>query len=133
MSAPAEALMGDEDDVILSPPRKKRSNPEAAIQRAIIDRLRWHGCKCIAIPNEGKRSVRAGRAMRANGLAKGAPDLMVMRAGKIGFLEVKAAKGRVSPAQAEMHAEMARHGFTVHVVRSQDEAVAALRGEGWAL
>lgn len=131
MTAQASTLMGDEDDVILTP-RKRRSNPEAAIQRAIVQRLVWHGCKVIAIPNEGKRSVRAGRAMRGTGLAKGAPDLMILRAGRVGFLEVKAPKGRVSPAQVEMHAAMARQGFTVHVVRSQDEAVAALRGEGWA-
>lgn len=131
MSAPAEALMGDEDD-ILHAPRKKRGNPEAVIQRAIVQRLIWHGCKVVAIPNEGKRSVQAGRAMRGTGLAKGAPDLMVLRAGRIGFLEVKARKGRVSEAQAEMHAAFGRHGFRVHVVRSQDEAVAALRSDGWA-
>lgn len=127
----AEALMGDEDDIILAP-RKRRGSPEAAIQRAIVQRMIWHGCKVVAIPNEGKRSVRAGRAMRGTGLAKGAPDLMVLRAGRIGFLEVKAPKGRLSPAQVQMHADMARHGFRVHVVRSQDEAVDALRSEGWA-
>ena len=128
----ASALLGDEDDAILRTSRKRRGNPEAVIQRAIVQRLIWHGCKVVAIPNEGKRSVQAGRAMRGTGLAKGAPDLMVLRAGRIGFLEVKAPKGRVSDAQAEMHAAFGHHGFRVHVVRSQDEAVAALRSEGWA-
>lgn len=111
--------------------KPRRGQPEAIIQRAIIDRLRWHGCLVMAVPNEGRRSLANGRRMKANGLTAGAPDLLVYRAGRHALLEVKAGKGRVSDAQSEMHARLAAQGWPVHVVRSQDEAMDALRSEGW--
>lgn len=129
----ASALLGDEDDAILRTSRKRRGNPEAVIQRAIIDRLRWHGCMVVSVPNEARRSIANGRRMKAQGLRPGFPDLLVYRAGRHALLEVKAPQGRLSPAQAETHSELHRQGIAVFVVRSQDEAVAALRGEGWAL
>lgn len=109
----------------------KRQAPEAAIQRAIVQRLRWHGFFVASIPNEGKRSVQAGRAMRATGMRRGLPDLLVAKEGRVCMLEVKAERGRVSEAQADAHADLERHGVFVAVVRSQDEAVAALREAGF--
>ncbi len=112
--------------------RRKRGNPEAQIQRAVIDRLRFLNVLCIAIPNEGKRSAINGRAMKASGLRPGFPDLLcICPAGRVGFLEVKAPKGRMSPAQEEMHAMLRGRGCNVAVVRSQDEAVAAIEAWGW--
>ena len=113
--------------------RKRRAAPEAAIQKAIIDRLRWHGVMCIHVPNAGKRSAIAGRRIKAEGLRPGFPDLVALQGGRAAFLEVKAPKGRLSPAQVECHAELARQGFDVAVVTSQDEALAALRARGFAL
>jgi hypothetical protein len=112
--------------------RKRRAAPEAAIQRAIIDRLRLHGVLCVAVPNEGKRTATTGRRMKGAGMRPGFPDLICMQAGQAAFLEVKAPKGRVSEAQDTMHAELERQGMRVAVVRSQDEAVTALRGWGFA-
>jgi hypothetical protein len=113
--------------------RKRRAAPEAAIQRAIIDRLRWHGVMAIHVPNAGKRSAIAGRRVKAEGLRPGFPDLVALQGGRCAFLEVKAPKGRLSPAQVECHAELERQGFGVAVVTSQDEAIAALRARGFVL
>ena len=134
MTAPAEALM-DEDYAPRRPkPRgsRKPAPSEASIQIAICARLQWLGCLVMSIPNEGKRSVIGGRHMKATGMTAGAPDLLIYRNGKHALIEVKSATGRLSPAQIEMHARLAKQGWTVHVVRSQDEAVRALESEGWS-
>jgi hypothetical protein len=49
----------------------------------------------------------------------------------VAFLEVKAEKGRTSDAQDECIAMLRRMGHDVAVVRSVDEALAALREWGW--
>lgn len=110
-----------------------RGRPEAAIQRAIIDRLRWAGILAIHIPNEGKRTAITGRRLKGEGMRPGFPDLICYQHGHHALLEVKAPKGRTSDAQRECHAELGRHGFTVAVVTSQDEAVEALRARGFRL
>jgi hypothetical protein len=109
----------------------RRAQPEAQVQRAIIDRLRFAGVLCVAVPNEGRRSAREGARLKGNGLRPGFPDLICMQRGLVAFLEVKAEKGRVSDAQAEFHRELERQGMSVAVVRSQDEACEFLRGEGF--
>ena len=110
---------------------KRRASPEAAIQRAIIDRLRWHGVLVVSVPNEGRRSTREGYRLKQNGMRPGFPDLIAMQRGLVAFLECKAPGGRLSEAQAEFHRELERHGMAVATVRSQDEAIEFLRGEGF--
>lgn len=111
----------------------KRGNPEAQIQRAIIDRLRFHGVLVMHVPNAGKRSAIAGRRLKSEGMRPGWPDLAAYQHGRHALLEVKAPGGRVSPAQRECHAELGRHAFPVAVVTSQDEAIEALRERGFSV
>jgi hypothetical protein len=113
-------------------PKPRRAAPEAAIQRAIIDRLRLYGVLCVAVPNEGKRSRVAGARLKGTGMRPGFPDLICMQDGQAAFLEVKVPRGVVSDAQRDMHEELQRQRMLVAVVRSQDEAVTALRGWGFA-
>lgn len=115
------------------PKPKRRGAPEALIQRAIIDRLRLHGVLVMHVPNAGKRSRITGARLKADGLRPGWPDLAVYLHGKHALLEVKAPKGRLSPAQQACHAELGRHAFTVAVVTSQEEAVEALRDRGFKI
>jgi len=114
-----------------SRPSKRRARPEAAIQRAIIDRLRWHGILCVHVANEGRRTTREGRRLKGEGMRPGFPDLACYQHGKHALLEVKAPNGRLSDNQRVTHAELGRHGFLVAVVTSQDEAVEALRASGF--
>lgn len=134
-------LMGDEP---LAIPVRKRATPrktpppqEAAVQRAIIDRLRFCGVLAVHVPNEGKRSVMAGLRLKGEGLRPGWPDLLCYSSdGKHALLEVKRPGWRpsdVSENQRACHAELRRRGHLVAVVASQDEAVAVLRGAGWVL
>lgn len=110
----------------------KRAAPERAIQIAIRDRLRLRGVTAIAVPNAGKRTVVAGMLLKAEGMFPGFPDLIVLgNEGRVAFLEVKAAKGRLSDAQEDCHDMLKRRGHLVAVVRSQDEAEDVLRSAGW--
>lgn len=109
---------------------------ERAIQIAIKDRLTFHGCLVAHVPNAAKRSAAAGRRIKQEGMVPGFPDLLVYRCGRHALLEVKRpgySPSAVSSAQRDMHAALARQGFTVAIVTSQDEALAALRAAGWAL
>ena len=111
---------------------KRKAQPEAAIQRAIIARLRMSGIVCYHSQNAAKRSVNGGRRVKQDGMITGWPDLTVVgREGLVAFLEVKAPGGKLSPAQSEIGDMLARMGQNVAVVRSQDEAVAALKEWGW--
>lgn len=131
MSATAAMIAGEEDAALF---RKRRGNPEAALQRSIIDRLRWLGVLCHHSPNEGKRAAVTGRRLKGEGMRPGWPDLACYgTGGEHALLEVKAPKGRLSPAQVECHATLRMHGAFVAVVTSQDEAVQALRDAGFTL
>ena len=111
---------------------KRKAQPEAIIQRAIIARLRMSGIVCHHSPNAAKRSVIGGRRIKADGMITGWPDLTVVgQEGLVAFLEVKAPDGKPSPAQAEIGDMLARMGHLWAVVRSQDEAVAVLQQWGW--
>jgi hypothetical protein len=58
---------------------------------------------------------------------KGRPDKLVAFLGRLTLLEIKSERvGRLSKAQRDAHAEMARHGVQVHVVRSVREALDAV-------
>lgn len=128
---PAPAMFGEEDHLFVPRAKKRRGNPEALTQRAIIERLRWHGILCHHSPNEGKRAAVTGRRLKGDGMRPGWPDLAVYQDGRHALLEVKAPKGRLSPAQVECHAELRRQGFVVGTVTSQDEAIEALRAAGF--
>jgi hypothetical protein len=111
---------------------KRKAQPEAAIQRAIIARLRLSGIVCHHSPNAAKRSVIGGRRVKQDGMITGWPDLTVVGPeGLVAFLEVKAPGGKPSPAQSEIGDMLTRMGHTWAEVRSQDEAVAVLQQWGW--
>jgi len=140
VSAPAETLLGEEDDVILSSRKAKRGNPEIAVVKAIRHwlMLAVPGAVVWGSPNEvpyRADNKREGWAMmgkrRAAGAAKGAPDLTVaLPGGGVIFLEAKAPRGVVTAAQIEFHERLRAIGHRVAVVRSLDDAQAVFRAAG---
>ena len=58
------------------------------------------------------------------------PDLMIVRAGKVAFLETKSTHGKTRPRQDYMLELLRAAGAVVGVVRSVEEAVTALTKEG---
>lgn len=126
------------DEIDSHAPRKRGRKPklprvtERAIQIAIKNRLFLYGIVAVHVPNAGKRTVMGGRIAKAEGMHPGFPDLILLgRDGRVGFLEVKAMDGRLSPAQVDCHAMLRRLGQLLEVVRSQDDAMDALRAWGW--
>ena len=93
--------------------------------RALMPDLRWlhHS------PNGGKRDAFTGAQMRALGVKKGFPDLILptrsgSRPGLV--IEMKSAVGKTSPAQKEWLAHLEQQGWAVEVIRSAQDARNAL-------
>ncbi|HSM79197.1 MAG TPA: VRR-NUC domain-containing protein, partial [Bryobacteraceae bacterium] len=80
----------------------------------------------FAIPNAAKRGVVEGAMMKRMGTRAGMPDVCVLYRGRAYFLELKAAKGRVSSNQAGTIDRLAQTGCPAEVVRTIEEAQAAL-------
>jgi hypothetical protein len=76
------------------------------------------------------RDERTGAKLKAMGLAKGWPDFIgFMPDARMWALEVKADKGRLTPEQAAFRDALTAAGGHFALVRSWDDARAAL--EGW--
>lgn len=112
----------------------KPRHRESAMQREIVatfDRIHGglgvlHAHLLFAIPNGGKRTRIEACILKGEGVRAGVPDLFlaVARGGYHGlFLELKTEKGRISEAQLEMHARLAKQHYFVAVPRSVGEAV----------
>lgn len=112
-------------------PRKRPSGPpdatEAQIQRAIVDYLQWKGY-CLSITDRSRVWDARGRVRASRISMAGYPDLSLVIKGKAVFLEVKSAKGRLSPEQVRCHETLREHGATVFVVRGVDETIQCLAG-----
>ncbi|PDT79973.1 oxidoreductase [Sinorhizobium sp. BJ1] len=85
--------------------------------------------------NSAKRGPRAQQEAIAAGMTPGEADLrLYLIGGQLRMIENKVGRGRLSPAQVERHAALARLGFVVEVVRfdtcheAADKAEALVRG-----
>lgn len=119
-----------------APVKAKRGKPEMLLQRAI----RAYISRCVvggfswAVPNEvGNISKAYLMSRKANGVTAGAPDLVVVFHHGVCFMEMKAPRGTVSPSQAAVHDILRDCGQQIHVVRSIEDAEAALRAAGATL
>ena len=114
----------------------RRAAPEHDLQRAIIAYLR--ACLPGAVVHHssqgldlrGKNVARAVAKAKWLGMAVGFPDLIVVHDGRVAFLEVKAARGRITEGQEAMREALGAQGFEVAVVRSLDDAWAAVERAG---
>jgi hypothetical protein len=114
--------------------RHRRRRPEDQIQRAVLEHLRIRGPRdafTFAVPNGGWRSAIEASIMKGLGVRAGVPDLMIVHAGKIFGLELKAERGRPTTAQLEAHAALRRAGAEVEVAVGIDAALQQL--EIWQL
>ena len=112
----------------------RRKHPEQDLQKALADHLRARaaaGTYWFHPANGGARSAIEGAILKACGVRAGTPDLILIRNGRTYGLELKADKGRVSPAQAQAHEEMRKAGAEVPVATGIDEAIKQL--EVWQL
>jgi hypothetical protein len=113
---------------------------EAAIQGQVRSYLAALGIDAIHAANG---SVLAGdakaRAIQSNALKKagvlpGFPDLILFdrKVRRVGFMELKSAKGKLTPSQEKFEQEFVpMWGWPYAVVRSVDEAQMAISEWGW--
>jgi hypothetical protein len=67
------------------------------------------------------------------GLFRGFSDLLVISEGRVMFLEVKSATGQLEPSQERFRDLVQAQGLPWALVRSPEDAVAALQGAGFRL
>jgi hypothetical protein len=98
---------------------------EDDLQMAIVQTLRRRGILFAADQNAGKRSKRDGARRKALGMAAGEPDLrLYLDDGRIVFVEVKTARGRMSGAQIERRKALDALGYETHVLQALTPAEA---------
>jgi len=76
------------------------------------------------VPNGMFSNAREGAKFKAQGVIAGVPDLVFIWAGKTHYIEVKTAKGNLSPQQKALHQKWAEQGIFVNVCRSSEEIIA---------
>jgi hypothetical protein len=119
---------------------RRRGNPEAEIQRAIVAALRV-ALPSGAIVHHSGHEQRGGdaRAKLAQaigvgmGVHPGFADLVIVSEGRVAFLEVKTAKGRLSGDQKAFRDIIRAQGLPYAVVRSIDDALCALGSHGFEI
>jgi hypothetical protein len=107
--------------------------PEQNIQIACINwfRMQYPRDIIFAIPNSAKRGKVEGGIMRCMGTIAGMPDVQVLRSTPdyYGlFVEFKAVRGSLSPAQKEIHEKLRERGYKVAICRSVDEFMDVVNG-----
>ena len=111
----------------------RRKQPEAQLQRALVEHLRW-GARgdtwWTHIPTGGRRSPIEAAIFKSLGVRAGSPDLLIIRAGQPLFLELKVPGRKLSPVQIECHDALRRAGATVETVNTIDAALAFLTRRG---
>ncbi len=119
------------------PKAKAPKQDESRMQQEII---RWFSLNSyewqleeellMAFPLQGKRTARNGARMKAEGMRKGTPDMLlaVPRGDCCGlWIELKTAKGYLNPNQKVMLARLTKAGFATVVTRSVEETCHAIR------
>jgi hypothetical protein len=105
---------------------------ESDIQIQVADWLRLFEARCgfifFAVPNEGmgeaKTTAGLGRMakLKRMGLRPGVADIVIVKLGRVYFLELKAIVGRQSDKQILFECDAMRVGAEYAVVHSLDEA-----------
>ncbi|HEX2865262.1 MAG TPA: VRR-NUC domain-containing protein [Deinococcales bacterium] len=134
LSAAVDALFKPAPAVAAPSPAPRRDEEHEA-QVAVIAYARgrettderW--ARLHAIPNGGWRHPRTAARLAAEGVRPGISDLVwPVRSGRfpVLWLEMKAAKGRLTPAQADFLAAMRAEGHATAVCHSAAEAIETL-------
>jgi hypothetical protein len=120
----------------------KRAHPERDLQKQIVGYINRFVQNVVvaAVTNEeqgrgdAEQRARFGAMRRASGVLTGFVDLTVwLPGGRVLLWELKSDKGRLSVAQNLVHARLAANGHPVEIIRTLEDAMAALVRAGVAV
>jgi hypothetical protein len=114
-------------------PKARDCDSEIAVQKACRTRIakQFPRTAVAAVPNGQKRTRWQQGQAKAEGIAKGFPDMVAIGPGAIAFLEIKAA-GSLTPEQSDWLDHLTRCGFNAGVFRSQESLAAKLKEWGFS-
>ena len=112
--------------------KKKNASPEHDIQCEVVRRLKEHCPEIMFCATVGgvRLSMNQAKRMKAAGYLAGIPDMLFFapRGQHVGLaIELKAKRGRVSPAQREALERLSERGWHAVVCTGFDECAATLR------
>jgi len=101
---------------------------EDDIQKTVMQWVRLQGLGGVVfhIPNQGKRSMRYGKQLKDMGMRPGVSDLFIARPSKRyhgAWIELKSAKGRISPEQKLFLIDMEKEGYFTAICWSIEETI----------
>ena len=112
----------------------KQHRDEDRIQKAIVQYAMFAlktGHMVFAIPNGGYRLPSEAARLQGLGVKAGVFDLCILGPrGQTWWMEVKTAKGALSPAQVTFKEHCVFHNVPYSVVRSLDDAMEAMQRWG---
>lgn len=117
----------------MTPAEYRTNMREDQIQVAVIQQLERFapvGATWCHVPNGGKRGAVEAARMKGQGVMPGWPDLQIFYAGDGYFLELKTAKGRLSPSQKIRLFELDMAGQHTAVAYGLDDAIRILKEWG---
>lgn len=104
---------------------------EKTVQKNIMQWLMALGYCVEHVPAGGPNALHRAM-MHHQGYRKGFPDIIVLdRNGRVGFMEVKTARGKLSADQVWWRDEMAQRNMPYAVVRTIADAETAIDEWGW--
>ena len=109
--------------------KQKPKQVESAIQIALVlwCRTRPLFKGVFSIPNGGSRNKLEAYRLKREGVRAGIPDLLFpLPQGRTLWLELKTKKGRLSPVQKDVMAELEKDGHAVLVGYGYDDAIGKL-------
>lgn len=110
-----------------------RQRPEEKLQVEMVRFLRAvlpREAVLLHVPNGGWRTHGEAARLKAMGVMAGFPDLAVIWDGRIFGIELKAARGRLSPEQHQAHLSLRAAGMAVLTARAADEVLDWLEQAG---
>ena len=101
-----------------------------AVERDLGEPMIW-----TSVVNEGRRGYRTQQMIKRHGLRKGWPDLTILHGGDLLTIELKSARGRLSPEQRVVAEIIKKAGGYWACCRSLEEVQQWLKDQGrvWPL